>query len=248
MVLRLIEDKMPLDEVVFYDTGMEFEAIYNVRNKMQSILEGHGIRYIELHPEEPFLYSMLEKPVYSKQKGQHNGYGWCGGVCRWGTASKIKRINRYVREEQAAVYVGIAADETHRMSRKTNRDSMKKYPLVEWGMTEADCLAYCRQRGFTWMQDGVDLYDILDRVSCWCCCNKNRKELFNIWKYLPGYWERLKELQAKQARPMKNYADRVHGFYGNLFQMEQVFEEEDRQPKQLDLWDYIPLQSPKNTR
>ena len=36
-----------------------------------------------------------------------------------------------------------------------------RYPLVEWGMTEADCLAYCKERGFDW--DG--LYDIFHRVS-----------------------------------------------------------------------------------
>ena len=31
MILRLIEEKYPLDEVIFYDTGMEFQAIYNNR-------------------------------------------------------------------------------------------------------------------------------------------------------------------------------------------------------------------------
>ena len=29
MVLILLEKKYPLDEVIFYDTGMEFQAIYN---------------------------------------------------------------------------------------------------------------------------------------------------------------------------------------------------------------------------
>ena len=32
MVLLLIKNHYPLDEVVFYDTGMEFSAIYNVVN------------------------------------------------------------------------------------------------------------------------------------------------------------------------------------------------------------------------
>lgn len=32
MLLKLVENKMPLDEVVFYDTGMEFKAIYNIRD------------------------------------------------------------------------------------------------------------------------------------------------------------------------------------------------------------------------
>lgn len=32
MVLMLIERGLPLDEVVFYDTGMEFQAIYDLRD------------------------------------------------------------------------------------------------------------------------------------------------------------------------------------------------------------------------
>ena len=68
MVLMLIEKKMPLDEVIFYDTGMEFQAIYNVRDKLLPILNANGIQYTELKPKEPFLYTMLERPCESKQK------------------------------------------------------------------------------------------------------------------------------------------------------------------------------------
>ena len=34
MLLRILEEKKPLDEVIFYDTGMEFQAIYNIRDKV----------------------------------------------------------------------------------------------------------------------------------------------------------------------------------------------------------------------
>lgn len=77
-------------------------------------------------------------------------------------------------------------------------------------MTEADCLEFCRKRGVNWNERSpmtatgfVDLYDILDRVSCWCCRNKNLWELRNIWHYLPEYWVKLKDLQAKLERPFK---------------------------------------------
>lgn len=30
MLIRLINEQRPLDEVVFYDTGMEFNAIYEI--------------------------------------------------------------------------------------------------------------------------------------------------------------------------------------------------------------------------
>ena len=38
MVLMLIEKGYPLDEVIFYDTGMEFQAIYDIRDKMLPLL------------------------------------------------------------------------------------------------------------------------------------------------------------------------------------------------------------------
>lgn len=46
-------------------------------------------------------------------------------------------------------------------------------------------------------ENDIELYSVLDRVSCWCCRNKNLKELKNIYNFLPNYWEKLRELQKK---------------------------------------------------
>ena len=73
----------------------------------------------------------------------------------------------------------------------------------KFGFTEAGALAYCYDRGFFWEENGIRLYDVLDRVSCWCCANKNLKELRNIRTHLPKYWNRLKDLQSRTDRPMK---------------------------------------------
>lgn len=219
MLLRLIEENKPLDEVVFYDTGMEFKAIYNIRDKVVPILKEKGIKYTELKPDRPFMYDMVEKPIHSKQKGFHYGYGWCGGCSRWGTTFKTTKIDQYTKQfDGLKEYIGIAYDEPKRIKEKV-------YPLVEWQMTEKDCLKYCYYKGFAWYEDGVDLYTILDRVSCWCCCNKNKKELYNIYKYLPECWQRLKDLQSKLDRPMKKFCNKKYGNYGNVFDMEKVFKE-----------------------
>lgn len=233
MLLLILEKKLPLDEVVFYDTGMEFTAIYKIRDKIVPILKERGIVFTELRPSNPFLYDMLERPVVSKQKSEHNGYGWCGGVCRWGTAHKTAALDRYTKG--CHVYVGIASDEPERLDRLPE---WKSSPLADEGLTEADCLEYCRVRGYDWIENGVNLYDILDRVSCWCCSNKNRKELKNIYRYLPEYWEKLKDIQSKLDRPMKNYCDEENGEYGNVFDMERVFRREILIEKKPFLRDY----------
>ena len=80
MLFMLIEKGYQLDEVVFYDTGMEFQAIYNTRDAVLPILKKLGIKYTELHPEQPFLWTMLRKegPILSIKKdivgvGEHAG-------------------------------------------------------------------------------------------------------------------------------------------------------------------------------
>ena len=54
MLLLIIKNKLPLDEVVFYDTGMEFNAIYNIRDKVKIWLNQLGIKYTELKPTMDF--------------------------------------------------------------------------------------------------------------------------------------------------------------------------------------------------
>ncbi len=208
MLLRLMEEDMPLDVVVFYNTGMEFKSIYDIRDKIIPILNDRGIEYVELHPDYPFLYSMLEKKVkYRWKDGYHYGYGWCGGSCRWATSQKVKAISRFRRSisEESIDYVGIAADEPERLDKEGT--SNRRFPLVEWGMTESDCLQYCYKNGYEWTEHSacgdVELYSILDRVSCWCCMNKNLKELRGIRKFLPEYWHGLHYLQDKINTPFK---------------------------------------------
>lgn len=206
MLHLLIENGHGPDEVVFYDTGAEFEAIYAERDKTLPILYEHGIKYTELRPREPFFYSMLARPVRSRATGKvhRHGYGWCGGPCRWGTSEKTRALDRYAKSRGAIVCVGIAADETRRIERE--RAEWKRLPLVEAGMTEAECLAMCYERGHEWSEGGVRLYDVLDRVSCWCCRNKNMKELAAMREHLPAYYERLIALEEAIGEPMKREA------------------------------------------
>lgn len=147
---------------------------------------------------ERFEYKMLEKEVHKRNGKIQHGYGLCGGRCRWGTTDKNKTIEKYLKEQYGQAYkefIGIAFDETARIDKE--RSEHKLLPLVDWKMTEKDCLEYCYNKGFYWNENGVKLYDVLDRVSCWCCANKNKKELENMRIYLPEYYLRYINLLKK---------------------------------------------------
>jgi len=96
MLLRLLEEGWPLDEVVFYDTGVEFQAIYDIRDRIKPMLEARGVKFMELHPSYDFMWKMFDKPV-NGPNGPHLGYSWCGGRCRWGTRDKLSIIEKHAK-------------------------------------------------------------------------------------------------------------------------------------------------------
>ncbi len=228
MVLRLIQEGFPLDYVVFYDTGMEFNAIYRNVEKITTIVEGYGAKMRILRPRTSFLFDMLVRPICARTPKEHYGFDWCGGRCRWATQNKVTEIKKFILSlncKSCVQYIGIAADEP----RRVRSENDKIYPLVEWGMTESDCLQYCRARGWAWKENSpsgeIDLYDILDRVSCWCCANKNLKELRNYYQFLPDYWLALKGLQSRIDRPF--YHDKT------------IFDLEERFKQEADVFEYL---------
>jgi hypothetical protein len=129
-------------------------------------------------------------------------------------------LNQYAeRTKGSIVYIGIASDETARL--EIEREEYKRFPLAEWGVTEAECLQGCYDFGFTW----GGMYEHLDRLSCKFCKNNNLKELRNIRKHYPDVWEELKDYQSRTDRPYK-------GEGKSVFDLEKRFEFEDERTAQ----------------
>ena len=212
LLLELIRRNYPLDEVVFFDTGWEFPEMYKHIDKCKALCDTHGIKFVTLHPPKDFDYLMLE---HVTRKG-NVGYSWCGGNSRWGTAYKTQTLDKYSQQNQGAiVYIGIAADEPERLKRE--RSEFKRFPLEEWGITEAECLQGCYDAGFDW----GGMYEHLDRLSCMYCRNKNLKELRNIRKHYPDVWNKLQEYQSKTNLPYKTCGT-------TIFDLEKRFILEER--------------------
>lgn len=196
MLLKMIENNMQIDEIIFCDTGKEFPQIYEHIKKVEQYINR---KIIVLKSEKSFDYYMFEHiKTRGKNKGK-KGYGWpvkAKKDIRWCTTLlKNNVIDKYLKkykEEGFIEYVGIAADEPKRIKDKC-------YPLVNWKMTEADCLKYCYDRGFNW--DG--LYEKLDRVSCWCCPFKSLKELKVLYAEFPSLWQEIKKMERKSCNQFR---------------------------------------------
>lgn len=196
MLLRMLELKYPIDEVLNCDTGLEFPAMYEHIAKIRKIVEDAGIKFTTIKADKDYEYYCFEKEYVTKSGIKRKGYGWTRGRCRWCTTwLKTIPIRAYKQQhfqgEKVVYYVGIAADEQYRLKRPTNKRNI--HPLVEWGWTEKDALEYCYSKGFYF----GGLYNIFKRVSCWCCPLQSLTELKKLYVHFPTLWRRLKALEAK---------------------------------------------------
>ena len=210
MLLRMLEEGMRVDIILFCDTGLEFPAMYEHLDKLERDIGRPITRIRSFHT---FEYYLTQKEILVKHKknaGQRNyrGYGWSGPLNRWCT-KELKTIPRekFLRQLQEHYdiieYVGLAADEGYRFERENNQKPNCRHPLVDWGMTEADCLQYCYDRGYTW----GGLYKQFSSVSCWCCPLQPLAELRILYKSYPELWAQLKEWDKRTWRKFKtNYS------------------------------------------
>ena len=210
MLLLMIERGMPIDLVLSADTGMEFPEMYEHLQKVDDYLfRERGLHITTLRHPHGFEWLMFEEEKQKPSSLENRlrlgvppyGNGWPRIKVRWCTGQLkthliSKETNRLKKEKNALHYVGIAADEAWRCK----QDKNKRYPLVEWGITEAEALQACYDRGF----DFGGLYEIYHRASCWCCPFQRIGALRNMRKHHPELWARLLDMDKRALAQFGN--------------------------------------------
>lgn len=145
MLLMMIEKGMPVDEIIFCDTGMEFPQMYEHIDKVERDIARPITRIKAPHSYE---WYMFEKPITRGQNKGQKGCGWAMMKNRWCTREmKIEPTQKYLKGfKNIVTYIGIASDEP---KRHFESDTIK-HPLFEWGISEKTALSYCKRHGYTW--------------------------------------------------------------------------------------------------
>lgn len=203
LLLLMIEKGLPIDAVITADTGMEFpEMVDHLAKLDEHLYRERGIHVTTLRHPRGFEWMMFDEPKQkpsclerrAKMGVPAYGNGWPGVKVRWCTGQLkthliTKEVNRLKREKNAIQHIGIAADESWRCK----NDPHIRYPLVEWGIDEAQALQICYDRGF----DFGGLYEIYHRASCWCCPLQRVDELRKLRHYHPELWARLLDMDRR---------------------------------------------------
>ena len=213
LFLLMKEKDMRIDEIVCADTTKEFPQLYEHIEKIKQ----YTCMPITILQNKTFDYWMFDhEKTRGKNKGQ-KGYAWASqGQNRWCT-SVLKRdlIKSYLNKKYGngsyIQYIGIGMDELNRV----DDNQFKRYPLIDWKMTEGEALKYCYDKGFDW----GGLYTKFNRVSCWCCPFSSLRELRNLYIYYPDLWGQLKDMDNRswnQFRAKESVQDLENRFKKEL--------------------------------
>jgi 3'-phosphoadenosine 5'-phosphosulfate sulfotransferase (PAPS reductase)/FAD synthetase len=220
MLLMMIEKGMQIDRIITIDTTKEFPETYEHIKKVQKYIKPYEITFLKIKFD--YYFSEHIKTI-GKRKGK-KGYGWPRFRNRWCTALKRQALNTYIKKNnfyQVIEYQGIAYDEKNRC-KNNDPKKIKRYPLVEWFLTEKECLQYCYSKGFNW----ENLYKKIPRVSCYCCPMQRTDGLRVIYNEYPILWKNLQEMDKKTKRRFKERY--------TLDRLTKKFEVENRTPSLFD--------------
>ncbi|EFK06496.1 phosphoadenosine phosphosulfate reductase family protein [delta proteobacterium NaphS2] len=178
MLHRLLSQGIPVSHVLYFETELDFPQM---KAHLDLVSKNTGMPIIRVRYYR-YFEEMLALWGWPKTSG-----GWCA-------ARKHSTCLKYIRgiKGDKIEYIGFSADEVKRTQTKwmLDRKWPVKFPLIDLGMGEADSLAYCRSLGYHW--DG--LYDVQNRVSCFCCPKGGKAKREVIRSNFPDLWEEWQRL------------------------------------------------------
>jgi len=192
MLLRLLELGEQIDDIIFADTGFEFPELYTYIKR----IEDHIKRKITVvQPNKDFWLFASGEVTRGSNKGEIRGLPLRAYPCWWTRESKVVPLSK-LQKDADIVYIGIAKDEEKRVSKE--KDHKYRYPLVEWGWSEQDCINYLNEKGLF-----NPLYANFNRLGCYWCPKQSESSLYVLWKNYPDLWIKTKSMEEWNTKQGK---------------------------------------------
>ena len=233
MIIGMYLHKIPIDLILFADTGGEQPHTYEFMGTFNEWLVKHGIPKIvsvEYHDKDGNRLT-LEQECINSGTLPSIAYGFkrCSLKHKIGTQEKF--CNNYqpckdvwASGQRVHKYIGYDAGETRRIQHAAPIDEADKkyekhYPLYEWGWTREECVHVIERAGLP--RPG--------KSSCFFCPSMKKKEIQALWENYPDLFERAIALEHGSAKTNVNVKGLGRNWswesYYNEFMANKEFEE-----------------------
>ena len=198
MLLRLLELGKPVDKIMFADTTLEFPEMYSWIKKIEKLINKEITVVKSSKSFDSWFYGIPKRGAAGK-RGLIRGFPLKAFPCYWTREAKVKPMEKE-QGKGNIIYIGIAKDEEKRSKAKqyVGRTNEYRFPLVDWGWTEQDCINYLEEKGLK-----HPLIDRFKRTGCWLCPKQNKHSLKSLYLYYPKLWEKLKKYAKDSPQGFK---------------------------------------------
>lgn len=204
-VLLALHNNEPLDEVVFTEvmfdnkrgiSGEEPEHINWVKTHAVPILEAMGVKIRIIPTDVDYLdsfHKIIQRSKYPERIGKKRAFP-IAHMCTILRDCKLRTMNKYINslEKNYIQYVGIAADEKHRLNNMQFQDKHKVSLLSKYEYTEKMAYELCKRHNLL-----SPIYTMSKRNGCWFCPNRSNKDMAQFKKHHPELWNELLVLETE---------------------------------------------------
>lgn len=187
LYFTLKKHDMPIDEIIFADTGTELPETYEVVEKFKKIAVIDRVVFSTVKSDlSDNLYSYYwdKKCVPSRMRRD------CTAKFKIRAMRKYLR-NKYGKEETFTQYIGIALEEFHRMKNSDVKYCTLVYPLVDKKIDREECKRINQENGFA----------ETTKSGCYVCPFTRKQGWIDLLKNHPGLFDKTIALQHNCPNP-----------------------------------------------
>ena len=133
----------------------------------------------------------FEDKFYTVSKGSGKMYGFPRNKYNYCKELKVGCFKDYLGGLGSETYIGFAADEKERAKKIKKETGTFKFPLIEIGWTESDCMEWCKENELL-----SPTYSFSFRDGCWFCPYQTIDQLRILRNRYPKLWGKLLEWNA----------------------------------------------------
>ena len=204
MLIGLCRKQIPVDLILFSDTGGEHLHTYGYFPIINGWLAAHGmpeITRLEYRTREG-LRLTLEQECLQSHSLPSIAYGYKSCSLKHKVHPQEKYCNHHPacreawkRGEKINKFIGYDAGEGRRKKRAEDAERKDKkynyqYPLIEWGWSRDDCIEVIRQEGLP----------LPGKSSCFFCPSMRPKEIRTLYHRHRDLYERAVAIE-REAKP-----------------------------------------------
>lgn len=177
---------LPIDEIIFADTGNEYPETYITIEKFKKVVEQNGDRFITVKSEiadSLYDYCWKRKTIPFRIRRD------CTDKFKLRPIRKYLR-GKYGKKETFTQYIGIAKEEAHRMKEADVKYLVNKFPLVWEGIDRKGCEKILKENGF----------NNVVKSGCYFCPYSKKKALLALIEDHPELYEKAVQLEENCKR------------------------------------------------